>query len=240
MMPPMDATTIIFAIIAIFVVWKLYSVLGTRTGAEPPPFDPNLNRDSAGAAPGAPRGPGQIIRLPGAAHEAPSAPAPADPQRWKDFVEPGSKAVAGLEAVVGADRSFDPAGFLSGAKVAYDTIVVAFAKGDRDVLAGLLATDVLDSFSKAIGDRLARGETMETKIVSLDSAKIEDARLAGGAAQIAVRFVAKLISFTRDSSGKVVEGSADVIADHLDVWTFARDISSRNPNWRLVATETGH
>lgn len=239
----MDATTIVFAIIAIFVIWKLYSVLGTRTGAEPPPFDPNLHRDSAGAGgPGAPRGPGQIIRLPGAAHEPqPAAPPPlADPQRWKDFLEPGAKAAAGLDAIAAADRSFDPANFLSGAKIAYETIVVAFAKGDRDTLAGLLATDVLDSFSKAINDRVARGETMETKIVAIEHAKIDDARLVGGVAQVAVRFAAKLVSFTRDQAGKVIEGSAEAIAEHLDLWTFARDVSSRNPNWRLIATDSGH
>jgi predicted lipid-binding transport protein (Tim44 family) len=241
-MPPVDATTIVFAIIAIFVVWKLYSVLGTRTGAEPPPFDSNLNRDSASAGPGAPRGPGQIIRLPGAAApSAPAAPPPLpDPQRWKDFIEPGSKAGAGLDAIAAADRSFDLAGFLSGAKVAYETIVLAFARGDRNALAGLLATDVLDDFSRAINERLARGETMETNIVSIDSARAEDARLVGGSAQIAVRFAAKLISFTRDKAGTVIEGSADQIADHLDIWTFARDVSSRNPNWRLIATESGH
>ena len=81
---------------------------------------------------------------------------------------------------------------------------------------------------------------METNIVSIDSARVEDARLVGGSAQIAVRFAAKLISFTRDKAGTVIEGSADQIADHLDIWTFARDVSSRNPNWRLIATESGH
>jgi predicted lipid-binding transport protein (Tim44 family) len=239
-MPPVDATTIVFAIIAIFVVWKLYSVLGTRTGAEPPPFDPNLNRDSAGAGPGAPRGPGQVIRLPGAAHDTPPAPPIADPQRWKDFIDPGSKAAAGLDAIIAADRSFDAAGFLSGAKIAYETIVVAFAKGDRNTLASLLAPDVLDNFSKAISDRLARGESMETNIVAIDQVKIEDARMVGGVAQLTMRFAAKLISFTRDKAGAVIEGSADQVADHLDLWTFAREVSSRNPNWRLVATESGH
>jgi predicted lipid-binding transport protein (Tim44 family) len=240
-MPPIDATTIIFAIIAIFVVWKLYSVLGTRTGAEPPPFDANLHRDSAGVGPAAPRGPGQVIRLPGAAHDMPAAPPPlTDPQRWKDFVEPGAKATQGLDAVAAADRGFDPAGFLAGARVAYEAIVVAFAKGDRNTLATLLAADVLDNFSRAISDRLAKGETMETNIVSIDEVKIADARLVGGAAQITVRFVAKLISFTKDKAGTVIEGSGDKIADHLDLWTFAREISSRNPNWRLIATESGH
>ena len=81
---------------------------------------------------------------------------------------------------------------------------------------------------------------MESSIVAIDEAKIEDARMAGGGAQVAVRFAAKLISFTRDKAGAVVDGSADKVADHVDIWTFARDVSSRNPNWRLIATESGH
>ena len=81
---------------------------------------------------------------------------------------------------------------------------------------------------------------METNIVSIDEVKIADARVVGGVAHVTVRFVAKLISYTKDKAGTVIEGSADKIADHLDLWTFAREISSRNPNWRLVATESGH
>jgi predicted lipid-binding transport protein (Tim44 family) len=236
-----DVTTIVFAIIAIFVVWKLYSVLGTRTGSEPPPLDPNVHRDSAGARPFDPRAYSRVIRLPGAA-QPPSAPPPPvpDPQRWNEFIEPGAKAAPGLDAISAADPSFAPASFIAGAKAAYEAIVLAFAAGDRNALANLLATDVLDNFSRAISDRVARQDTMQTNIVSIDSVKIEDARLAGGAAQVVVRFASKLISFTRDKAGAVVEGSADAVADHIDLWTFAREVASQNPNWRLVATESGH
>ena len=241
-MPALDISTIIFAIIAIFVVWKLRSVLGTRTGEEQPPVDANPRRDapSSGVNRVAAKM-GQVIRLPGAGHDAPptSAP-PADPQRWKGFAEPGSKVWAGLDAIAAADSSFSPAGFVGGAKAAYEMIVGAFAAGDRNALANLLAPDVLDNFSKAIAQRAAAGETMQTTLVSIDSAVIEDARLAGGVAQIAVRFAAKLISFTRDKAGAVVEGSADAVADHFDIWTFSREAASRNPNWLLAATETAH
>jgi predicted lipid-binding transport protein (Tim44 family) len=240
-MPPVDATTIVFAIIAIFVVWKLYSVLGTRTGSEPPPLDPNVRRDAPGPGPFDPRNFSRVIRLPGAAQAPAASPPPvADPQRWNDFVESGANTTQGLDAIAAADPSFAPATFLDGAKAAYEAIVVAFAAGDRNALGGLLATDVLDNFSRAISDRLSRQETMQTNIVSIDSAKIQDARLVGGAAQIAVRFASKLISATRDKSGAVIEGSADAVADHLDLWTFAREVASRNPNWRLIATESGH
>ncbi|MGA2792262.1 MAG: Tim44/TimA family putative adaptor protein [Roseiarcus sp.] len=242
-MPNLDISTVVFAIIAIFVVWKLRSVLGMRNGAERPPFD-------SAPGPGSGRNPangvqpmGQVVRLPtappAAAALAGAAVSGAGP-RWKGFAEPGSNVAAGLDAIAGADPSFSPEGFLSGARSAYEMIVTAFAAGDRKTLGNLLAPDVMDNFSKAIDARLARNETMETTLVAIDSAMFEDARLNGGTAQISVRFATKLVSNTRDKAGVVTEGSADSVVDHLDVWTFSRDTGSRNPNWRLSATETVH
>jgi predicted lipid-binding transport protein (Tim44 family) len=147
---------------------------------------------------------------------------------------------AGLDAVTTADPSFAPASFLSGARSAYEMIVTAFAKGDRATLGNLLAPEVMDNFAKAIDDRGARGEKMETDLVSIDSATIDDARMNGATAQVTVRFEAKLVSNTRDKSGAVIEGSAHAVADHLDIWTFSRDTGSPNPNWQLSATETVH
>jgi predicted lipid-binding transport protein (Tim44 family) len=237
MMPGLDVSTIVFAVIAIFVVWKLRSVLGTRNGAERPPIDPGAS-SNFGQNGGLKPMMGQILRMPNAPPA--SAPAPVEPaERWKGVAEPGSKLAAGLDAIAGADPSFSPAGFLSGARSAYEMIVTAFAKGDRAALGSLLAPDVLDNFSKAIETRAARGETMETALVSIDSATFEDARLEGATAQATVRFAAKLVSHTQDKSGAITEGSAAVV-DHLDVWTFSRDTGSRNPNWRLSGTETVH
>jgi len=232
-----DMSTIVFALIAIFVVWRLYSVLGTRGGAEPPAFDPTARRDPPPTRPAA--GMGQVIRLPGAARE-PVAPAPAavDPLRWASFVDQGSKAWAGLDAIAAGEPGFSPADFLNGAKGAYEMIIVAFAAGDKKTLGNLLAPDVLDNFVKAIDAREKRGETMTTTLVSIDSAKVEDVRVNGPTANIAVRFAAKLISATKSKGGAVIEGAADVVADHVDVWTFARTLGARDPNWRLAETET--
>src|SRR5579872_745171 len=162
MMPGLDVTTIVFAIIAIFVVWKLRSVLGARSGTERPPFDPA--RGSNFGQNGAPQPMGQVLRMP-TAPPASSRPAAEAPDRWKGYAEPGSKAAAGLDAIVGADPSFTPASFLSGAKSAYEMIVTAFARGDRAALANLLAPDVLDNFTRTIDARADRGETMETSLV---------------------------------------------------------------------------
>src|SRR4051794_40748910 len=126
-----DVTTIIFAILAIFVVWKLRSVLGTRTGNERPPRDP-FNRAARGELKPEPAPYREPVRLPGAAVEPPPAePAEPRPERWAGFVEPGSNAAAGLDAIAAAQPSFDAKEFLDGAKGAYEMIVTAFAAGDR-------------------------------------------------------------------------------------------------------------
>jgi len=241
-MQNLDVSTIIIAILAIFVVWKLRSVLGTRNGAERPPFDaapPGAAKGGSNAG----QGPGNVIQLPGAARVAPQQGGAATPnmgQRWKGYADPGTTLWAGLDAIGDADRGFSAEGFLAGARSAYEMIVTAFAAGDKKTLGGLLASDVMDNFAKAINARLAAGQTMTTTLVSIDAAKLVDAKLNGAVAQLSVRFAAKLISATRDKSGAVIEGSAEAVADHLDIWTFARDVGSRNPNWLLTATETMH
>ena len=232
-----DISTIIFAVLAIFVLIKLRSVLGTRTGEERPPYDPFKRRADDGAMPGG-ASQGNVIRLPGAA-PADANRAPATPEaRFGKLADAG--AFAGLEAITAADSTFDAGGFQNGARSAYEMIVTAFARGDRDGLRGLLAPDVFDSFAAAISAREAQGETVETTFVSIDGATIADAHLREGTAQITVRFASKLITLTRDRAGAVIDGGADKIMDVVDVWTFARDVKAKDPNWRLVATEAAH
>ena len=103
-----------------------------------------------------------------------------------------------------------------------------------------LSKEVYDSFDSVIRDRESRGETAETRFVSIDSAEMTGAEVRGRMAQITVRFVSQLVSTTRDKSGNVIDGSPDRVTDVTDVWTFARDVTSRDPNWKLVATEAGH
>ncbi len=119
-------------------------------------------------------------------------------------------------------------------------VVAAFAAGDMPTLRRLLAPDVLANFDSAIRARVAAGRTMTTTLVSIDAADFVEARLAGSIATVSVRFAAKLASATRDASGAVVEGSASDVVDHLDIWTFTRDVGSRDPNWLLAATQTVH
>ena len=144
-----------------------------------------------------------------------------------------------MDAIAGAESSFDAKHFITGARAAYEMIVTAFAGGDRRQLRNLLSREVFDGFDAALTERERRSETAETRFVSIDGSTITAAELRNRTAQITVRFVSKLISATRDRTGAVIDGSADKVTDVTDVWTFARDISSRDPNWKVVATEAG-
>jgi len=233
-----DIYTIIFLALAVFIFLRLRSVLGQRTGRERPPYDPYSARDAVRSPAGE-----KVVTLPqrnpdAAQRPAENATSPAE--RWKDVAEGGSAVAAGLDAVAAADPSFDAKHFVTGARTAYEMIVTAFAAGDRRQLRSLLSKEVFDGFDAAITERERRSETAETRFVSIDGSTITAAELRNRTtAQITVRFVSKLISATRDRGGAVIDGNAEKVTDVTDVWTFARDISSRDPNWKVIATEAG-
>jgi len=170
---------------------------------------------------------------------APVAEAVEPSERWKGVAEPGTPIAQGLDAIVAEDPTFDLKHFLAGARAAYEMIVTAYAEGDRRSLKNLLSRDVYEGFDAAIREREAKGETAESRFVSIDKSDITAADLKGRTVQITVRFVSQLVSLTRDRNGAVIDGSPDKVTDVTDVWTFARDLSSRDPNWKLVATEAG-
>ncbi len=232
-----DIYTIIFLALAVFIFLRLRSVLGQRTGRERPPYDPYSS------APGTVRpAPGdKVVALPGRAPDtAQKTSEPAEPaDRWKGIAEPGSALAAGLDAIEREDKSFDVRNFLTGARAAYDMIVTAFAAGDRRQLKNLLGKEVYDGFESAIKEREQRGDTVETRFVAIDGATLTAAEQRGKTAQLTVRFRSQLISVTRAKDGALIDGNPDKVTDVTDVWTFARDVSSRDPNWKLVATEAG-
>jgi predicted lipid-binding transport protein (Tim44 family) len=234
-----DITTLIFIVLAVFVIWRLRSVLGQKTGSEQPPFDPMSRRDAPlrpGNAPA--ESDHNVVRLPGANGPRPAAEVPPG-ERWKGIAEPGTPTAQALDGIVRLEPNFDAAEFLEGAKGAYEMIVTAYAQGDRSTLKDLLSREVYEGFERAITERERRGETVETTFVSIDKAELAGAELQGKTAQVVVRFLSKLITATRDASGAVVDGGLDTVADVTDVWTFARTLGSRDPNWHLVATEAG-
>jgi predicted lipid-binding transport protein (Tim44 family) len=231
-----DIYTIIFLALAVFIFLRLRSVLGQRTGRERPPYDPYSAREPARPATE------KVVALPNRAAEAatPKPAAPVEPaDRWKGVAEAGTPVAAGLDAIAGADPGFDAKHFLAGARAAYEMIVSAFAEGDRRTLKNLLSREVYDGFEGAITEREKRGETVESHFVSIDNAEITGAEQRGRNAQVTVRFTSKLVSATRDKNGNVIDGNAEKVTDVTDIWTFARDVSARDPNWKLVATEAG-
>ncbi len=233
-----DIYTIIFLALAVFIFLRLRSVLGQRTGRERPPYDPYSARDAVRGATN-----DNVVTLPGrTATDATNTPAetvePAE--RWKGIAEPGSAIAVGLDAVVREDPGFDLKHFIAGARAAYEMIVMAYAEGDRRTLKNLLGKEVYDGFETAIRDRESKGETVETRFVSIDKSDLTAVDVRGRTAQVTIRFVSQLVSVTRDKSGNVIDGNPEKVTDVTDVWTFARDMSSRDPNWKLVATEAGH
>jgi predicted lipid-binding transport protein (Tim44 family) len=230
-----DIYTIIFLALAVFIFLRLRSVLGQRTGSERPPYDraaPNVVQRTQDN--------NNVVPMPGAViDQAPLAPTadvvpPTD--RWKGVAEQGTPLAQGLDAIVAQDSSFDPKHFVSGARSAYEMIVLAFANGDRRALKDLLSSEVYDSFDGVIKDREKHEQKTETRFVSIDKAELVNAEARDRAAQLTVRFVSQMISVTRDKAGTIVDGNPDKVADITDVWTFARDTTSRDPNWKLVGT----
>ena len=173
----------------------------------------------------------------------PSASRPNRPSRRSRRLEGrrrgGLRVAAGINAIAQDDKSFDAKHFVTGARAAYEMIVTAYAEGDRRTLKNLLSRDVYEGFEAAIKEREGKGETAESRFVSIEKSDITAADLRAHTAQVTVRFVSQLVSVTRDRDGNVIDGSPEKVTDVTDVWTFARDVSSRDPNWKLVATEAG-
>lgn len=237
----MDIYTIIFLALAVFIFLRLRNVLGQRTGTERPPYD-RAARDVVQSAQDAKDH--NVVPMPGGAiDQAPLVPtADGAPlaDRWKGLAEPGTPLAIGLDSIVAQDSSFDPQHFIHGARGAYEMIVLAFANGDRRALKDLLSSEVFESFDAVIRDREKNEQKTETRFVSIDKAELVNAEARDRNAQLTVRFVSQMISATRDKTGAIVDGNADKVTDITDVWTFARDIASRDPNWKLVGTGSVH
>jgi predicted lipid-binding transport protein (Tim44 family) len=233
-----DPLNIFVLAIAIIVFWRLTSVLGRRTGSERPPLDPFSARDKLEKK----LADGTLPERPGrrpadsAPSGVPGSAAPATPI-WEGFASKGSAVAKGLERIAAADRQFLPSAFLEGAKTAYEMIVTAFAGGDKQALKPLLSRDVYESFTRAIDQRRQAAEVLETNFVGISKAQIGAADLIGGKrANITVRFTSDQISSRRNKSGDIIDGDPKKIREISDVWTFERDVSSRDPNWTLIAT----
>ena len=211
---------ILFGMIAAFLVLRLRSILGRRTGYERPPAQPY--QPPAGAA-----APGPVIEGQAEAPAVVNRPLP-------DPAGPIGQSLARMRTI---DAGFDAAAFLDGAEKAFRIIVAAFAAGDRGSLRPLLADDTFRAFEQAIAGREAAGQSQVSTIHTIHSATIESAELRGTVASITVRFVSDQTSLTQDKDGNPAAG-ADAVTEITDVWTFERDLSTRDPAWRLVSARS--
>jgi len=218
---------VLLGLLAGFIAFRLYSVLGRRTGNERSRDDQLRMPDGAETNPKPAASKDNVVTLP-------ERPTPVGASAAAS--NPLARALMDIKLV---DRAFDSDRFLSGARSAYEMIVTAFARGERDVLRPLLSDDVFETFNKAIKSREAKKERVDFTFLKLKSARISGAELKGRMADVTVTFESEVMMAGYDPSGALIEGDAKTPHGVTDVWTFARDTSASDPNWLLVATASG-
>lgn len=217
---------ILFAMIAAFLVLRLRSVLGRRSGHErrPPDLVSQRKQDAAGND--------NVVELPDRTKEA------ADDEDFGPEAESEDPLADGLTQIRIADSSFDPQEFLAGARTAFEMVVENFAEGNAKALRTMLNDEVFENFAAAIKQREEAGETLETTLIGIKNAETLEARMEGRTAFVTVKFVTEQVNLTRDKSGEVVDGDPSRVTDVTDIWTFARNARARDPNWTLVETRS--
>ena len=210
---------VILALVALLIGLRLYSVLGERSGHEQQPIlkpaDPDARVEPRAAQP-------SVV-----------PPAPADSADMAFLPTAGP----GVRAILAADPSFDVARFLEGATAAYRLVLEAYWRGELDTVRGHVDQHVYDTFEAAIEQRKADGLKLDNRLVAIEQAVISEASLEKQVAIVTVRFEADIAAVTRNAEGSVVAGSLSDAVQTRDMWTFRRDISSRDPNWLLIETD---
>ncbi|HHG89646.1 MAG TPA: Tim44/TimA family putative adaptor protein [Devosia sp.] len=231
----LDIPTLVIIGIAVFVLLRLRSVLGTRTGNERPPSSrirPRLERAEQEDVV-VPLHPSNV---PGQSDENAARAARKFEAELDRYVGTDKNLRKSLLEIAQVDSNFSPKTFLDGAGQAYEMIVTAFARGDKATLKDLLQRDVFEEFESAINAREKAGHSVDFTFVGLPNIEIVEAELEKRIASITIRFDAEIVSATKDKAGKLVEGNEEQVVNISDEWTFARNTKSRDPNWKLVAT----
>lgn len=213
---------LLIAMVAGIILFRLYTVLGRRTGNERPPQDSRFGTSQRQAASETAE---PVVPVPGAAIAKPQVPANVSDETAQALLD-----------IKLADRGFETEHFLSGAGKAYEMIVTAFAQGDRATLKPLLSDEVYHAFDSGIAAREAAHESKSFTFVGFKNVALVHAALKNNLAEVTVSFEAQFISAVTDRSGAVVEGDAKAVREVTDVWTFGRDTRARDPNWHLIAT----
>jgi predicted lipid-binding transport protein (Tim44 family) len=217
---------ILLALVTGFIAFRLYSVLGRRTGHERSREDELRLPDGASPNPSPKPAPvkDNVVNLPERAA-----------QSGVSVASPGTQPRALLDIKL-ADRAFDTERFLGGARGAYEMIVTAFARGERDTLRPLLSDEVFETFDREIRAREAKKERVDFTFLSLKAARITGAEMKAQVAEIVVTFQSEVMLAGYDPSGALIEGDAKTPHQVTEVWTFARDTRSSDPNWTLIST----
>lgn len=216
---------VLLGLVAAFLVLRLRAVLGRRHGQE--------NQAPDSFAPPRDQIPAELPR-PDARPGAAVLPAPRGPLAIAKSAE------AGVQRIKQQDANFDPGAFVQGARAAFEMIVTAFAKGDTATLRPLLADDVYANFSAAIEQRQAQRHALETQLIGFENVELTAAEMSGSQARVSVRFVSEQINVIRDADKLIIEGNPNEVEKITDLWTFARDTTSSDPTWQLVATDAQH
>ncbi len=217
----MTFTIVLLALVAAFLGLRLYSVLGKRTGHEQEP----VARQPLDGAP-------QIIRQPVVGGDSAGAISAGEASNV-DLA-----AQSGLRSIINADRQFDLPLFVEGAKSAYNIVLEAYWKGDKEALRFLCDDDVYDSFVEQIDGRQERGETLENRLVRIEDVRVIDASFDVPMARITVQFDADIAALVKDADGNVIGGSMTDAVETHDIWTFMRDVKSGDRNWKLDETDS--
>jgi len=215
---------ILFAMIAAFLVLRLRSVLGKRTGHER--RRPSFSSDNMKST----------SKDDKAVEIAPAIQ--MDSENTEDTTDSSDPIATGLSAVREVDPTFDTENFISGAKAAFEIVVNGFASGDKGALRGLLNNEVFENFCEAIDEREAAGNSLETVIVGIKEINVLEARVDRSTAFVTVKVLSEQVNVTRENSGTVVDGDENRVAPVIDIWTFARNTRAHDPNWTLVETRS--
>lgn len=235
-----DIITLLFLVLAVVIFLRLRSVLGRRTGHERPPYDPSSAQNEENQS----YENDNVVQLPTGRDNKETSRNITDEaiirDLIRDYAPEGSELEKGLVDIIKKDETFEPKTFLEGARMAYEMIVMAFNDGNRTVLKPLLSSEVYESFESEITNREDREEVIDSSFVGIDKAVIIDAELRGKDALVTLKFVSKIITAVRNKAGDVVSGDPKKIIEVTDIWTFSRSTSSKDPNWKLIGTESAN
>ena len=218
---------IFFILVAVFLIIRLRSVLGRRTGNEKRPKDifmyqdTTLDTDKKKILDGK-----QSIKS-------------KFHNKLSTEKENNLNKNTALEKIYYIDKSFSPKKFLTGATMAFKTIIQSYAKGEINKIKHLLSTNVFSIFSKEIKFRTRKKYILEHTLVSIKSADIENANFKSSIADIVVKFISEQVNLLKNEKGKILKGNDEYIENHTNYWTFSKDLKSSNPNWKLVVTKAG-